>query len=73
MKIHHMALVLKLRLLRNHYKYMAINLSENGRIDYKIQWKEEDMSTVDDINKTYKYISKLVEKINNENENFILI
>ncbi|AYV85120.1 MAG: hypothetical protein Satyrvirus4_17 [Satyrvirus sp.] len=52
------------------YKYMAINLSDNGRIDYKIQWKEEDMSTVDDIKYTYKYIRKLVEKINKENGKF---
>ena len=53
---------------KSDYKYMAINLSENGRIDYKIQWKEEDMSTLDDISKTYQYIRKLVEKINKENE-----
>ncbi|AGF85236.1 hypothetical protein QJ854_gp546 [Moumouvirus goulette] len=52
------------------YKYMAINLNENGRIDYKIQWKEEDMSTVEDIKKTYVYIVRLVEKINKENERF---
>jgi hypothetical protein len=55
---------------KSDYKYMAINLSDNGRIDYKIQWKEEDMSTVDDISQTYQYIRKLVEKINQENEKF---
>ncbi len=55
---------------KSDYKYMAINLSDNGRIDYKIQWKEEDMSTVEDINKTYKYIRRLVEKINRENEKY---
>ncbi|XWV24865.1 putative early transcription factor [Tupanvirus deep ocean] len=55
---------------KSDYKYMAINLSDNGRIDYKIQWKEEDMSTVDDISQTYQYIRKLVEKINNENEKY---
>ena len=55
---------------KSDYKYMAINLSDNGRIDYKIQWKEEDMSTVDDISKTYKYIRRLVKKINTENEKF---
>jgi hypothetical protein len=55
---------------KSDYKYMAINLSDNGRIDYKIQWKEEDMSTVDDISRTYQYIRKLVEKINKENEKF---
>src|ERR1700733_5377236 len=52
------------------YKYMAINLSDNGRVDYKIQWKEEDMSTVDEISNTYKYIRKLIEKINAENKHF---
>lgn len=55
---------------KSDYKYMAINLSDNGRIDYKIQWKEEDMSTVDDISQTYQYIRKLVEKINYENQKF---
>lgn len=54
----------------NTYKYMAINLSDNGRIDYKIQWKEEDMSTVEDINETYKYIRELIEKINRENDRY---
>ena len=58
----------KIRISENdNYKYMAINLSDNGRVDYKIQWKEEDMCTIDDINKTYKYIRKLVEKLNTEN------
>ena len=52
---------------KSDYKYMAINLSENGRIDYKIQWKEEDMSTVDDIAYTYQYIRALINKINTEN------
>ncbi|AVL93900.1 putative early transcription factor large subunit [Megavirus vitis] len=52
------------------YKYMAINLTENGRIDYKIQWKEEDMSTVEDIKKTYIYIINLIKKINQENERY---
>lgn len=55
---------------RSDFKYMAINLGDNGRIDYKIQWKEEDMSTVDDIKGTYIYIRELIKKINNENEKF---
>lgn len=55
---------------KSDYKYMAINLSDNGRIDYKIQWKEEDMSTVDDIKHTYQYIRDLIKKINKENEKF---
>ena len=53
---------------KSDYKYMAINLSDNGRIDYKIRWKEEYMSTVNDINKTYHYIRKLIDKINFENK-----
>lgn len=61
----------KVRVLEdNEYKYMAINLSDSGRVDYKIQWKEEDMSTVDDIADTYQYIRKLINKINSENERF---
>jgi hypothetical protein len=47
-------------------KFMAINLTENGRIEYKTQWKEEDMATVEDIKKTYGYIKALVTKINSE-------
>ena len=58
---------------KSDYKYMAINLSDNGRIDYKIQWKEEDMSTVDDIANTYHYIQKLVKKINIENQKFNIV
>ncbi|QTF49239.1 putative early transcription factor large subunit [Acanthamoeba polyphaga mimivirus] len=55
---------------KSDYKYMAINLSDNGRIDYKIQWKEEDMQTVDDIDKTYSFVKDLIRKINRENERF---
>lgn len=51
-------------------KYTSINLSENGRIDYKIQWKEDEMHTVNDIDATHQYIRRLVEKINRENEKF---
>ena len=47
-------------------KYTAVNLNENGRIEYKTQWKEEDMATIDDIKTTYIYVKKLLEKINSE-------
>lgn len=50
----------------NIEKYMAINLNEMGRIEYKTQWKEEDMATIEDIKGTYKYVRDLIEKINNE-------
>lgn len=50
--------------------YMAINLNESGRIDYHIQWKESDALTINDIDNTYKYVKKLLNKINKENEEF---
>lgn len=47
-------------------KFMAINLNDNGRIEYKTQWKEEDMATIDDIKNTYAYVKNLITKINEE-------
>lgn len=47
-------------------KFMAIGLNENGRIEYKTQWKEEDMATIDDIKNTYNYVKELITKINGE-------
>lgn len=48
-------------------KYMAISLNDTGRLEYKIQWKEDDKSTLEDIKKTYVYVQNLINKINNEN------
>ena len=48
-------------------KYIAINLNDIGRLQYKIQWKEEDEATINDIKSTYAYIQNLIEKINDEN------
>lgn len=47
-------------------RFTAINLNENGRIEYKTQWKEEDMATIDDIKGTYNYVKDLIKKINSE-------
>lgn len=47
-------------------KFMAIGLNDNGRIEYKTQWKEEDMATIDDIKNTYQYVKDLITKINKE-------
>ncbi len=52
---------------RNVDKFMAINLNENGRIEYKTQWKEEDMATIDDIIKTYDYVRSLIKRLNEDN------
>lgn len=53
-------------------KFMAIGLNENGRIEYKTQWKEEDMATIDDIKTTYSYVKDLITKINEE-KNKVLV
>lgn len=54
-------------------KFMAIGLNERGRIEYKTQWKEEDMATIEDIRETYKYVENLINKINKEEKNRIQI
>lgn len=51
-------------------RYMSINLNENGRLDYRIQWREENMLTVQDITSTYIYINNLINKINQENAKY---
>jgi len=56
------------KILAHSNRYIAINLLDSGRIEYKITWKEEDKATVDDIIKTYDYIRNLLKKINSENK-----
>ena len=48
-------------------KFIAVNINENGRIDYKIQWKEEDQATIEDIKFSYDEVRNLLKKINKEN------
>jgi hypothetical protein len=47
-------------------KFMGISLSDTGKIEYKTQWKEEDMATIQDIKKTYSYVRELITKLNSE-------
>lgn len=47
-------------------RFTAINLNDAGRVEYKTQWKEEDMATIDDIKGTYSYVKDLITKINKE-------
>ena len=54
-------------------KYISINLNENGRIEYKITWIEDDKATVDDIKTSYQYINDLLLKINSENKKIKII
>lgn len=56
---------------RGHEKFMAINLSDVGRVEYKTQWKEEDMATIVDIQSTYNYVKNLIKKLNVENNKVI--
>ena len=53
--------------------YTSISLSEVGKIEYKITWREDDKAVVDDIKKSYKYINNLLLKINNENKKVNII
>jgi hypothetical protein len=48
-------------------KYMTINLNDNGRVEYKTQWKEDDRATIDNIKNSYSYVKMLLSKINDEN------
>jgi len=48
-------------------KYIAISLNENGRMDYKTQWKEDDKATIEDVRKSYDEVRLLLRKINTEN------
>ncbi len=49
-------------------KYTSINFLDNGRIEYKITWKEADMATIENINESYNYVRNLIKKINSENK-----
>ena len=48
-------------------KYVTVTIYENGRIEYKITWKEDEKITIDTVKETYNIVKKLLAKINNEN------
>lgn len=50
-------------------KFMAININDIGKIEYKTQWKEEDNANMNDIINTYDYVKELVDRINKTLEN----
>ena len=50
------------------FKYISINLNENGRLEYKTQYKEDNKATMDDIYDTYNIVNTLLKKINLENK-----
>jgi hypothetical protein len=48
-------------------KYISINMNDSGRVEYKIQFKEDDNASFDDIKETYQFVKDLIKKINDEN------
>lgn len=61
----------KIKLKSSHNtqdKYISINLHDNGRINYKVTWREDDEANIDNINETYDYVRELLTKINSENK-----
>ena len=48
-------------------KYISVRFMESGRVEYKIQFKEDDEASFDDIKNTYQFVRDLINKINNEN------
>lgn len=54
-------------------KYIIISIIDNGKIEYKTQWKEEEKATIEDIKLTFKYVIDLIKKINSENKQKINI
>jgi len=48
-------------------KYISVNMNDSGRVEYKIQFKEEDNASFEDIKGTYQFIRDLIKKINDEN------
>lgn len=57
----------KVRILeKENEKFMAINLGDTGRMEYKTQWKEDDMATMEDIKTTYVHIKELLAQINKD-------
>jgi len=57
---------INLKIIKND-KYFTISINSNGRIEYKIQWKEENKKSINDLYDTYVYVEDLLKKINNEN------
>jgi len=55
---------------KNTEKFMAINLNDQGRIEYKTQWKEDDAAMLSDIESTYSYVKDLIKILNEEDNRF---
>lgn len=64
---------IRFNLKQKNNRFVSLNLLENGRLEYKITWKEIDEATVDNIIESYGYVRSLIEKINSENKKIKII
>jgi len=53
-------------------KVLNVNIYNTGKIEYKMQWKEEEKMSIEYVKETYNIINKLIEKINREAKIFNL-
>lgn len=51
---------------KSDIRFMTVTLNDVGRMEYKMHWKAESAASIHDISKTYKYVRKLIKKLNNE-------
>ena len=54
-------------------KYVTVTMYENGRMEYKITWKENEKITVENVKETYIIIKNLLKKINKENRKINIV
>lgn len=47
-------------------KFIGVTIGDNGNLEYRIQWKEDNNASLDDIQKTYSNIKELISKLNSE-------
>jgi hypothetical protein len=50
----------------NEEKFMTVNMDDQGKIEYKVQWKDHEKASIEDIKNTYENIKNLVKKINKD-------
>jgi len=47
-------------------RFLSVTINDNGRMEYKIVWKEEDNASFDDLKLSFPHINKLINKLNSE-------
>ena len=64
---------LTLKIKSNKQGFITINIIKSGRLEIKYQWLENDKATYDDILEIIKLIDKLIEKMNNEVNDYLYV